>query len=511
MSARLENGDQIHFTRSEARLLAFMTQRGNRLLSRDQLLDAVGGEGSAKNDRNIDFLINRLRRKLGDDARNPRFIATRYGEGYVWIKPVLSDVPRTSDAYIIVGPVRGVEELQTSRSVAFQFARDICDALKLETDGERAVIWAPDHEEIGFADGRAVEMNVEIIFFTTDRVVECITTAHSKRTGTIIHAERLSIAGDGPAPAELARLARDLGTTIVVKEWAARVKQATQSMPLQVSPFHVGDTADTDAILWKKTDLRIRAFRALEVDTPETALLYAAHLHSKYVVTGPQLFFNGSATCAADEAEIEQLVLGALDFAQSDPNYAIAAAKLLYFVDQGYRDLALEIAERAHRKHTVACTSLAAIGQLRSFTGQNASGIDCLRQAAVLSPRGSRLRIYCLVLLCQALLAVDDRKGLATARRDLNRALPSGIFIFEPMFTDPDKPSLRARGIVRMLSSAWAKALLMHSTYVHGRLFLDQAQRENALRTPMTLFQRRFGQDVVPDMVAGIVPGLVAR
>ena len=75
----------------------------------------------------------------------------------------------------------------------------------------------------------------------------------------------------------------------------------------------------------------------------------------------------------------------------------------------------------------------------------------------------------------------------------------------------PIGDELKQRGIVRMLSSAWAKALLMHSTYVHGRLFLDQAQRENALRTPMTLFQRRFGQDVVPDMVAGIVPGLVAR
>ena len=511
MSARLENGDKISFTRSEARLLAFMTQRGNRLLSRDQLLDAVGGEGSEKNDRNIDFLINRLRRKLGDDARKPRFIETRYGEGYVWIRRALTDAPQTSQASIIVGPVKGLDELGDARAAALDFARATCAALKQETDGERAVIWAPDHDETGFCDARSVDMNVEIVCFTTDGRVECIVTARSKRTGTVVHAERLSLASTADGLAELSRTARNLGTAIIVREWAARVKQASENLPLPISSFDVGGAADIDAKLWKTIDVRFRALRASEADTPHTALLYACHLHAKYVVLGPHLFSSGTDTCDADETEIERLVLSTLDFAQADPNHAIAAAKLLYFVDQGYKDMAIEITERAHRAHTVACASLAAIGQMRSFTGQNASGIDCLRQAATLSPKGSRLRIYCLALLCQALMAVDDRTGLAAARQDLNAALPAAVLIFEPLFTDPDKPSLRARALVGVLSPARAKALLSHSAYVSARLFLDQAQRENALRTPMTLFQRRFGPSVVAEMVARLVPALVSR
>ena len=50
-----------------------------------ELLDAIAGSGSVGTDRSIDFLINRLRAKLGDSARSPTMIATQYGEGYIWI------------------------------------------------------------------------------------------------------------------------------------------------------------------------------------------------------------------------------------------------------------------------------------------------------------------------------------------------------------------------------------------------------------------------------------------
>src|SRR5690606_21309392 len=83
--AETPGGERVAFTRSERRALAVLAQHPNRLLTRDQILDALTGPGSDKSDRNIDFLINRLRHKLSDDARNPRYIATRYGEGYIWI------------------------------------------------------------------------------------------------------------------------------------------------------------------------------------------------------------------------------------------------------------------------------------------------------------------------------------------------------------------------------------------------------------------------------------------
>lgn len=76
---------RIRFTRSERAVLAVLIRNPSRILTRNQLLDAISGVGSDSAERSIDFLINRLRAKLGDDARRPRFIATQYGEGYAWI------------------------------------------------------------------------------------------------------------------------------------------------------------------------------------------------------------------------------------------------------------------------------------------------------------------------------------------------------------------------------------------------------------------------------------------
>lgn len=83
--ARHGAGTEFRFTRSERALLQVFTRHPRRVLTRNQLLDAIAGSGSVGTDRSIDFLINRLRAKLGDSARSPTMIATQYGEGYIWI------------------------------------------------------------------------------------------------------------------------------------------------------------------------------------------------------------------------------------------------------------------------------------------------------------------------------------------------------------------------------------------------------------------------------------------
>ena len=76
------NGRKIQFTRNERALLLALTRNPRRLMPRDRLLDEIASESNVS-DRNIDFLVNRLRAKLGDSAKSPNFIATQYGEGYV--------------------------------------------------------------------------------------------------------------------------------------------------------------------------------------------------------------------------------------------------------------------------------------------------------------------------------------------------------------------------------------------------------------------------------------------
>src|SRR5215831_3762139 len=86
------NGRKIQFTRNERALLLALTRNPRRLMPRDRLLDEIASESNVS-DRNIDFLVNRLRAKLGDSAKSPNFIATQYGEGYVWIAVPSSVAP----------------------------------------------------------------------------------------------------------------------------------------------------------------------------------------------------------------------------------------------------------------------------------------------------------------------------------------------------------------------------------------------------------------------------------
>lgn len=73
----------IDLTRIELELLAALLEARGRVLSREQLLDAVHGRGEAfVLDRTIDVHVRRLRQKLGDDPSAPRFVATVRGVGY---------------------------------------------------------------------------------------------------------------------------------------------------------------------------------------------------------------------------------------------------------------------------------------------------------------------------------------------------------------------------------------------------------------------------------------------
>lgn len=68
---------------AEYRLLRVLLDHHNRVVSRDQLTDLLLGRESDPFDRSIDVQVSRLRRRLGDQAREPDLIKTVRNEGYV--------------------------------------------------------------------------------------------------------------------------------------------------------------------------------------------------------------------------------------------------------------------------------------------------------------------------------------------------------------------------------------------------------------------------------------------
>jgi DNA-binding response OmpR family regulator len=67
-------------------LLVTLAERAGRVLSREQLLDAVKGDAFDPFDRSIDVHIGRLRVAVEDDVKQPRRIITVRGAGYVFAK-----------------------------------------------------------------------------------------------------------------------------------------------------------------------------------------------------------------------------------------------------------------------------------------------------------------------------------------------------------------------------------------------------------------------------------------
>jgi two-component system OmpR family response regulator len=82
------NGDPISLTGGEYRLLEALVTHANRVLSRDQLMEWTGTHDSPAFDRSIDTRIGRLRRKLQDHAKRPRYIKTVHNSGYLFAAKV---------------------------------------------------------------------------------------------------------------------------------------------------------------------------------------------------------------------------------------------------------------------------------------------------------------------------------------------------------------------------------------------------------------------------------------
>lgn len=78
-------GEAVELTTAEFELLQVLMQSRRRVLSRDQLLLKLRGADADVYDRSVDMLISRLRQKLGDDSRSPRFIKTVRGAGYQFV------------------------------------------------------------------------------------------------------------------------------------------------------------------------------------------------------------------------------------------------------------------------------------------------------------------------------------------------------------------------------------------------------------------------------------------
>ena len=95
------NGREVPLTRAEFTLLSVFTRSPRQVLSRDQLRRSIAGRGAGSDDRSIDMLVARLRRKMEPNPKVPRFIVSVAGVGYKFAVPpqtaARGDAPATNE------------------------------------------------------------------------------------------------------------------------------------------------------------------------------------------------------------------------------------------------------------------------------------------------------------------------------------------------------------------------------------------------------------------------------
>ncbi len=79
------SGNEIALTTGEFALLVALLEKQGHLLSRDDLLRRTHRRDAEPFDRTIDVQIGRLRKKIGDDGKDPRIIKSVRGAGYVLV------------------------------------------------------------------------------------------------------------------------------------------------------------------------------------------------------------------------------------------------------------------------------------------------------------------------------------------------------------------------------------------------------------------------------------------
>ena len=77
-----KNGRNLDLSRNEFELLVFLSENPRQVFSREQLYERIWGFDSYGDLNTVTVTINRLRQKIEDNPKNPKYILTVWGVGY---------------------------------------------------------------------------------------------------------------------------------------------------------------------------------------------------------------------------------------------------------------------------------------------------------------------------------------------------------------------------------------------------------------------------------------------
>jgi len=140
---RVREGDAVEMAPRAFQILCALVRRAGRLVTKDALLDEVWGHRHI-NESALKNIVSQLRRALGDDPKQPRFIATASRRGYRFIAAVTGRTARAqtppSDPRVLVGYQASLARLQTAFAAASRGERKCLFVLGDAGAGKSALV-----------------------------------------------------------------------------------------------------------------------------------------------------------------------------------------------------------------------------------------------------------------------------------------------------------------------------------------------------------------------------------
>ncbi len=507
--ARREDGTSIQFTRQERALLLRLSRQPQTLLTRSQILDGLGDDAGSIGERNIDYLVNRLRNRLGDKARNPRFIRTQYGEGYIWIAEPAGE--HSTSAFLLVGPVFGMDEHDTATAATLDRLTsvlrrriDLNKKVSLRTDWKAS---ASRHDQVAYS----LEIGTHV-------EGDCLHLALILRSGpTRLPVKAFRAVVERNKFRETTTLS-DIADDVVGSIWNdialhdGKVSQAGEG-PVHLRMHDAAVLLTGEKISWRETEARLLQASEQDRQQPRHAVMLALNRYTRLIqsissASGDDLDASGWASL---ETEIEKLAFSALPQIQADPALLLGIAKVLFFIDRGHIELAIRLTEQAFLSTTAFAAAFAMKGQLEACNGEIDRAVSLYDKAAELTEDGSQFHIYLLILKATALLAAQRRTALDHVLAQLHHIDPAtratvAIFFVSSKATRLAYP---LEDVFAGLHPEKAADLIFHLYKVSARHFRKPAHRKSIMKGMVAQLVRHHGVDVVQNAVRRGLPSWI--
>ena len=487
---RRDGGEPIAFTRLERALLQALAARPGRLFSRQQLLNAMAGEGQALNDRNVDFLVNRLRKKLQDPARRPRFIGTQYGEGYVWI----AAAPRAAgDGFLVVGPLRGLDQADHRPMVEARLRR-----LHREIASQCAVgheiVFLPDWSP-ATSGPPEFRYSVSADFIAGDQGPQAAFSLRDERRGRLLRVVRCDMAGElgDEAQAELAaKLVGAIWRDMVLPPGDPGPTDPPLEVLMQDAALTLSRSRDQG---WAYIGRWLEYGR--DAHDAELDLMWATYLSVRMHFLD---FDAGDAKARVRlEREAEACVLQALPQVRSHPILKLAAAKLLFDLLGDHLDVAEALLAESLAEGATFAAGLSLRGALQAYRGDLAAALASFDQALALMPASREFQVYLRIKKSVVLIAAGDRRAADAELARIAQIKPAARAEVQLFYLHPDEaPSPEAAKALERLSAATARRIVTHQFYRFARYFTNPAHARAIMAGTLRHFLPRFGADIVP-------------